>query len=921
MRFALALVVAAAGCVAPGPEAPRWQTAGPVQPEAMLSISGTSRRNVWVVGADRGQGPLVLRFDGSQWSRLSTGHRGDLWWVQAFDDGQALMVGAGGALLRFDGTAFRRLSTGGLGRQVAFGVWGRSATDAWVVGGSAGRDGFVWRLEGDSVRTVPLPDDIPRRRDGELPSLLKVWGTDDGSVWLVGDRGVVLRSEAGGPLQVVPSPVTERLFTVHGRGEDVVLVGGVGSGVILDGKGLTQLAPEASPLLQGVFVGTTTAVAVGQAGAVLERVDGAWRLNDTGLRLDAESLHAVWVDEEGDVWSVGGNVLSARLDQGVLVVRSARNAPALPEPTPPSVPPVECPAALSDTSPTGSMARRWNEQALAAIRRDLPRPTVHARNLFHLSGAMYDVWAATQLQADGVLVREKRALNSLDRALAGAAYEVLERRYAKAIGGAVSSACFRAFATRVGADPSTPDGADADVTFGREVGRAWLAAYRDDGANEAADYADPSGYQSVNPALAIDEPSVELNDPSRFQLLNLSVAAAQNGLILPAGVQRYIGPHWGNVTPFALSRASDAGPWVDAGVPPAFEDPAMVDWVVEVIERTAELDPVDGSTMRLDPGALGNNPLGSNAGAGHLLNPATGQPYAPAVALRGDFGRVLAEYWADGPQSETPPGHWNVLFHRVAANPAFERRFDGVAVDALTFDVKGLLVLNAALHDAAIAAWDLKRRYDCARPLSLVRHMAARGQRSEPSATDYSPQGLPLKQGLIERITAASASPGERHAHLRPFVGELAVRGWRGEPGNRAADASGVAWIRAAEWLPYQRRTFVTPAFPGFVSGHSTFSRAAAEVMASVTGSRFFPGGLATTTVARGSLIHERGPSADVTLQWATYFDAADQAGQSRLWGGIHIQPDDFVGRQVGHRVAQSALARARSFFDGSAVP
>ena len=62
-------------------------------------------------------------------------------------------------------------------------------------------------------------------------------------------------------------------------------------------------------------------------------------------------------------------------------------------------------------------------------------------------------------------------------------------------------------------------------------------------------------------------------------------------------------------------------------------------------------------------------------------------------------------------------------------------------------------------------------------------------------------------------------------------------------------------------------------------------------------------------------------PSVEVRLEWATYQDAADQAGQSRIFGGIHISPDDFVGRRLGHDVGLSAAARARLFFDGSAVP
>ena len=125
--------------------------------------------------------------------------------------------------------------------------------------------------------------------------------------------------------------------------------------------------------------------------------------------------------------------------------------------------------------------------------------------------------------------------------------------------------------------------------------------------------------------------------------------------------------------------------------------------------------------------------------------------------------------------------------------------------------------------------------------------------------------------------------------------------------------------MRGVDWIPYQRRTFVTPAFPGFTSGHSTFSRAAAEALAGYTGTPYFPGGLHEWVApAFGYLKFEAGPSTDVRLQWATYYDAADQSGQSRIWGGIHIFEDDWVGRINGSRVGQAAVARARELWRGT---
>ena len=141
---------------------------------------------------------------------------------------------------------------------------------------------------------------------------------------------------------------------------------------------------------------------------------------------------------------------------------------------------------------------------------------------------------------------------------------------------------------------------------------------------------------------------------------------------------------------------------------------------------------------------------------------------------------------------------------------------------------------------------------------------------------------------------------------------------WPGPPTNSVNQHSGVKWIHADTWLPYQRTNFVTPAFPGYFSGHSTFSRSAAEILTAMTGSPFFPGGLGTYTNYR--LGFENGPSQPITLQWATYYDAADQAGISRIWGGIHPPIDNLAGRRAGSQCGKGVWALARTYWDGSVM-
>jgi hypothetical protein len=168
---------------------------------------------------------------------------------------------------------------------------------------------------------------------------------------------------------------------------------------------------------------------------------------------------------------------------------------------------------------------------------------------------------------------------------------------------------------------------------------------------------------------------------------------------------------------------------------------------------------------------------------------------------------------------------------------------------------------------------------------------------------------------LIELVSDATVASG-RHAGLTPA--KIAVLSWPGQPEFPEDETSGVHWVHAEDWMTYQKRTFVTPGFPGYISGHSTFSRAAAEVMTAFTGSKWFPHGLGSYTITH--LINEAGPTQPVTLQWASYYDAADQVGLSRIWGGIHPPVDDFTGRVVGSQVGKGAWELALKFFDGSVI-
>ena len=587
-----------------------------------------------------------------------------------------------------------------------------------------------------------------------------------------------------------------------------------------------------------------------------------------------------------------------------------------------------CPAVAEH--PEWSVARQWDEALLDAIRRALPNPPVHARNLYHLSAAMWDAWAAYDPTADGAFVTERHTAADVAAArnetISYAAYRVLTARFIKAVGGEESLSEFANVmdALCLPLEVTTVEG-NTPAALGNRIAKTILDAGLADGSNQANGYAAPD-YSPVNPPLVVNKPGATMTDPNRWQPLQLAHMISQNGIPIENGVQQNVGPHWGHVTSFALPAGGDLGVPIDPGPPPQLgtaTDQGYKDGAITVIRASSKLDPASAETIDISPAAFGANTLGTNDGHGRTVNPATGQPYAPDVVKVGDFARALTEFWADGPKSETPPGHWNVVANSVSDELDPDLRIGGAGepVDRLQWDVKLYFALNGAVHDAAIAAWGLKGNYDSVRPISMIRYMAGLGQSTDPNGPSYDPEGLPLVPDLVEVITAETTAGGGRHAALKGHEGEIAIRAWQGNPEDPKTGTGGVGWILAADWVPYQQPTFVTPSFSGFISGHSTFSRSAAEVMAGFTGSEYFPGGSSSWTTSAGELKVESGPSQDVTLEWATYYDAADQAGISRIYGGIHVPADDFNGRIVGSQCGKEAWALAERYFAGTATP
>lgn len=615
-----------------------------------------------------------------------------------------------------------------------------------------------------------------------------------------------------------------------------------------------------------------------------------------------------------------------------------------------------------------SVAREWSEVLLEHIRRDFARPTVHARNLFHTSVAMYDVWAFVDpisapyhLGSDtcpitGVPLPASVEAQAafVDEAISFGAYRMLEHRFAESPGIEETRPLADGLMETLGYDISDV-GVDYEsgrpAALGNYVAQCLIQYGLADGANEAGGY-EPLFYTTVNPPLRPDRPGTpQLVDPNRWQPLRLEVFIDQGNNTIDDNTPPFLGPEWGRVKPFSLSSEDlqilerDGNPyWVyhDPGPPPYLKDPHGNDgynayqWGFALVAAwSSHLDPADGVMIDISPRSIGEIQYfprsaaeypdfydffeGGDVGLGRPINPRTGEPYAEQLVPRGDFARVLAEFWADGPDSETPPGHWFSILNHVSDHPLFERRFRGTGevMDPLEWDVKAYFALGGAMHDSAVAAWGLKGWYDYIRPISALRSMVVRGQSSDPDGPSYHPDGIPLFPGLIEVVGSDDPLAGVLGQH----IGKIKFLAWKGPEfiQDPETDVAGVDWILAENWVPYQRPSFVTPPFAGFVSGHSTFSRAAAEVMTLLTGDEYFPGGVGEFVAPKDEfLVFEDGPSVDVVLQWATYRDASDQTSLSRIWGGIHPPADDIPGRIIGERIGVEAFAHAAAYFEGT---
>lgn len=614
-----------------------------------------------------------------------------------------------------------------------------------------------------------------------------------------------------------------------------------------------------------------------------------------------------------------------------------------------------------------SIAREWNELLLESIRKDYARPTVHARNLFHISMAMYDSWAVYEdepetfflgkevggflCEFDGITVPTD-VLTAQQETLNYAVYRLLSHRFQNSPNATELQNSYDTFFESLNCDKnfvSTDYSNGSPAALGNYIAEKIIEFGLQDGSNEQNQYANIS-YQPTNSPLIIDLPgNPDITDPNHWQPLTLEVFIDQSGNPIPLNTPDFLSPEWGLVVPFSLNTSeatintiNNFEYWVyeDPGTPSYIQNDPSIDGIDDpykwgfsmVAAWSSHLNPYDNTMIDISPASLGNVQSfpttfeefkafydfenGGDTSIGYEVNPKTGNPYTPQWVKRGDYARILAEFWADGPDSETPPGHWFTLLNYVSDHPETIKKFNGKGpiLSDLEWDVKSYLLLGGTMHDVAITSWGIKGYYDYIRPISAIRYMADKGQSTDQSLTNYNPEGIPLIPNFIEVVEVGDALAGTNNEN----VGKIKLYAWKGPTyiNDPTIDIAGVDWILAENWMPYQRPSFVTPPFAGYVSGHSTFSRAAAEVMTLLTGDAFFPGGMGIFDANQNEfLVFEEGPSENIELQWATYRDASDQCSLSRIWGGIHPPIDDIPGRKIGKKLGVDAFHFAQEYY------
>jgi len=617
-----------------------------------------------------------------------------------------------------------------------------------------------------------------------------------------------------------------------------------------------------------------------------------------------------------------------------------------------------------------SIAREWMDTLLEMVKEDGQGPTIQARNLFHVSAAMHDAWSAYDTkQSTYFLGKErngkviafnpnfKRISKNIDSlrtiAISYAAFNIIKARYdlygSKGRTIDILNSTFEKHQFKINKTQTTNYVNGSPEALGNYIAQQILLFGKNDGSKEE-DRHELEKYIPKNNNLLPEKPGAEgLNYPNHWQPIYINNYIEKKGYdkslkdwnqLLIEGNVDFLTPFWGEVQSFALPTESKEGMvHFDPGPPPYIntenqEETEAYRWGFSLVQRlSSNLDSNNTKIWDISPKGITNidehiptsfneyqayySNVENNKREKPVKNPITKKVYPKNLVKQGDYCRVIAEFWVDGPNTYSPPGHWLKFLNKVSYHPGFKRKWNGKgkALSQLEWDIKSYFLMSGTMHDAAIACWSAKGHYDYVRPISAIRYLASLGQSSDSNKPNYNPSGLKLEKGLVELVTKRDPLAGNSKEH----VGKVKIYNWRGPDAieNPFIDTAGVGWILAENWWPYQRYTFATPPFAGYTSGHSTFSTASAILLTYISGSPYFPSGLETFTADKNEFLgFEDGPSETITLQWATFYDAAVETCLSRVWGGIHPPVDDIEGRRTGKKVAGNAIEFSKSFFN-----
>ena len=335
----LILVGCPAEQVTPAAATAKWQVVfqdGAVLKGAILSVWGTASDDVWLVGAKdpavKTNRPTALRLTGKSWSKIDVAAPGaDLWWVAGLPAGDVWMAGTQGTIARWHRATGKVEVQATPDKRPLFGILPVSQTEIWAVGGDVNCKGpacgAIWRSDGQSWTVANVPAELLDKSS----QWFKIW-KHKGNIFVVGSwqddskSGAILKYD-GTTWSSVSSDNNRTLFTIHGDSTRTDLpncfaVGGSNTGDIteMQADGSWKRYAEASklPMLNGIRVPAKgNPVAVGSGGAVYERKTGKW-VARTDLPDVFDDFHSVWIDPDGAIWAVGGQIIGIPQTSGLV---------------------------------------------------------------------------------------------------------------------------------------------------------------------------------------------------------------------------------------------------------------------------------------------------------------------------------------------------------------------------------------------------------------------------------------------------------------------------------------------------------------------------------------------------------------------------------------------------------------------------